>query len=203
MKQIKINDTKLDLPESINEFTFGDYVRVFDGVTHNKDTELTDIIRDEAKVFSRILKQEDDFCLKLTLEQYGELKEDLNWILDCKDVEAKDHIDIDGHSYYIKDIGKLSLENYITIDNIVNNVKIDKNGLPTWVEVLNMLLDKDVKISEETFLGLPAIDMLSLFRYFFAHGEAGRLTKELASQTDQLVTEITNLKEHAQNIQDS
>jgi hypothetical protein len=186
MVKLEINDKKYKIPESFEELSLDQYCKVFYKLDTDKtDDELMDFKRsrqNESIILSRLLGENDDFCLDLPLNVYAQLNEKVRFLYDVDYLlkNAKAGIVIDGKRYSIPPFNEMSLRQYIDADVVM---KEKENDLQ-YIELLSILLtakDKEGKWipydgKYEELMGkirqLKCSEALPLVYHFFKKGEA-------------------------------
>lgn len=186
MVKLEINDKKYKIPESFEELSLEQYCKVFYKLDTDKtDDELMDFKRsrqNESIILSRLLGENDDFCLDLPLNVYAQLNEKVRFLYDVDYLlkNAKAGIVIDGKRYSIPPFNQMSLRQYIDADVVM---KEKENDLQ-YIELLSILLtakDKEGKWipydgKYEELMGkirqLKCSEALPLVYHFFKKGEA-------------------------------
>ena len=186
MVKLEINDKKYKIPESFEELSLEQYCKVFYKLDTDKtDDELMDFKRsrqNESIILSRLLGENDDFCLDLPLNVYAQLNEKVRFLYDVDYLlkNAKAGIVIDGKRYSIPPFNEMSLRQYIDADVVM---KEKENDLQ-YIELLSILLtakDKEGKWipydgKYEELMGkirqLKCSEALPLVYHFFKKGEA-------------------------------
>jgi hypothetical protein len=186
MVKLEINDKKYKIPESFEELSLDQYCKVFYKLDTDKtDDEVMDFKRsrqNESIILSRLLGENDDFCLDLPLNVYAQLNEKVRFLYDVDYLlkNAKAGIVIDGKRYSIPPFNEMSLRQYIDADVVM---KEKENDLQ-YIELLSILLtakDREGKWipydgKYEELMGkirqLKCSEALPLVYHFFKKGEA-------------------------------
>lgn len=186
MVKLEINEKKYKIPESFEELSLEQYCKVFYKLDTDKtDDELMDFKRsrqNESIILSRLLGENDDFCLDLPLNVYAQLNEKVRFLYDVDYLlkNAKAGIVIDGKRYSIPPFNEMSLRQYIDADVVM---KEKENDLQ-YIELLSILLtakDREGKWipydgKYEELMGkirqLKCSEALPLVYHFFKKGEA-------------------------------
>ena len=186
MVKLEINDKQYKIPESFEELSLEQYCKVFYKLDTDKtDDELMDFKRsrqNESIILSRLLGENDDFCLDLPLNVYAQLNEKIRFLYDVDYLlkNAKAGIVIDGKRYSIPPFNEMSLRQYIDADVVM---KEKENDLQ-YIELLSILLtakDREGKWipydgKYEELMGkirqLKCSEALPLVYHFFKKGEA-------------------------------
>ena len=151
MVKLEINDKTYNIPESFEELSFEQYCRAFYKLPRtNDDMEDVEIFKmakeNEATILSRIMGEDDSFCLDLPLNVYARLVEAVQFIYDSDyfSKNAKAGVTIDGKRYSVPPMNEMSLRQYIDADVVL---KENENPLQ-YIELLSILLtakDKEGK----------------------------------------------------------
>lgn len=177
MKVVKIKNKTYNLPESYNEISFEEYCKVFYNLKETDkiedDEELTQtIIYNESIILSRLLKEDDNFCLDIPYNEFKTLTGIIQFIYK-NEVETKNEITVDGVKYHIPKPEKFSLRQYIDIDTTLQ----EDNELK-YIELLSILLVKDdekydgnYKELFEKLKKIKASEALPLIFFFFQKGK--------------------------------
>ena len=209
MLKVEINDKKYNIPQSFDELTLEQYCYAFYKLP-KIDDEMSDIEKfklikkNEAVILSRIMGEDDNFCLDLPLNVYALLNESIQFIYDGDFFmkNAKAGIVIDNKRYSIPPMNEMSMRQFIDADVIINEES--KNQ---YIELLSILLltqdekgewiPYDGKYEEmmEKVRNLPCSKALPLVFHFFKKGEA--LNK--LSKASMKVEELNQLLRHTAN----
>lgn len=150
MVKLDINDKHYELPTSFDELTLEQYCRIFYKLDTNKsDDELVEFKRskeNESKILSRLLGEDDDFCLDLPINVYAQLIDKIKFLYDINYLlkNSRAGIVIDGKRYSIPPFNEMSLRQYIDADVVMKEKENDMQ----YIELLSILLtatDKDGK----------------------------------------------------------
>lgn len=143
MIKLEINDKKYNVPESWDEITFEEYCRVFYKLptAEGEEDMIEKFKRDretEAMILSRLLGENDDFCLDLPLNIYARLNNAVKFIYDIDFLlrNAKASIKIDGKRYSVPPFSEMPLRQYIDADVVMK----DKENDLQYIELLSVLL---------------------------------------------------------------
>lgn len=143
MVKLEINDKKYELPESWDEISLEQYCKVFYKLETSKDDD-DDIMafkrskENEAIILSRLLGEEDDFCLDLPLNIYALLNEKVKFLYDVGYLlkNSRAGIVVDGKRYSIPPFNEMSLRQYIDADVVMKEKENDMQ----YIELLSILL---------------------------------------------------------------
>ena len=201
MIKLEINDKVYKIPESFDEMTLEQYCKVFykidNDITSDED-EVTRYKRQskvQAAILSRILGEDDDFCLDLPINVYSQLLDRTKFIYDNEFLKkvSKAGITIKGKRYSVPPFNEMPLRQYIDADVILK----DKENPLQFIELLSVLLtpkDKDGKWIpyngdyQEVFgnlRGMSCTDTLGLVYHFFKKGEALRRISSLSMKVEE------------------
>ena len=142
MKKIEINDKEYNLPENWKELNMKTYCRLFYKLedTNNKMDDATRSIvtlRNESKIISRLLNENDDFVLSLPVEIFNKLRENIQFIYVINEFfDSKAfYLNIDGKKYFMPAPNEMSLRQYIDSDIIMKEENENQ-----FIELLACLL---------------------------------------------------------------
>lgn len=151
MVKLEINDKAYKIPSSFDELDFEKYCKVFYKLPKiDGDGDDIEMFRRSSEVqstiLSRLLGEDDDFCMNLPLEVYGKLLKVIEYLFDTdylqKNVRAG--IVIDKKRYSIPPMNEMTLRQYIDADIVMQEEENDMQ----YIELLSILLtskDKDGK----------------------------------------------------------
>ena len=206
MVKLEINDKQYKIPESFEEMTFEQYCKVFYKLDTNKsDDELVEFKRskeNESKILSRLLGEDDDFCLDLPINVYVQLIDKIKFLYDINYLlkNSKAGIVVDGKRYSIPPFDEMSLRQYIDADVVMKEKENDMQ----YIELLSILLtakDKDGKWVKyngdyQDMMGklrkLKCSEALPIVYHFFKKGESLKRISQVSmkaveSQQPQLI----------------
>lgn len=136
MIKIEINDKEYNVAEGLHEMTFDEYQRVFD---FDKDDEMQREKRDSV-VVSRLLGEDDDFCLNLPVDAYSKILSSLKWLYDDSiKPKEKMEIEIDRKMYYILTSEKMTTRKFVDLDVISK----DEAFPDRYMTLLSIILERD------------------------------------------------------------
>ena len=141
MLKININDKEYNLPESWREITMKQYCHLFyklEDTTGMEDGEREiATIRNEAKIISRLLGEDDDFVQNLPLKVFNLIRNKITFLYEIGGfLDSKIfYLNIDGKKYFMPEPKEMSLRQYIDSDMIM---KEEKEG--QFIELLACLL---------------------------------------------------------------
>ena len=186
MVKLEVDDKVYKIPESFEELEFERYCRIFwniDNVISDDEVEnFKKSVENEATIIARLMGEEDDFCLSLPINVYGQILERTKFLYDTKFLlnNAKAGIVIDGKRYSIPPMNEMPLRQYIDADVVLK----EKENPLQYIELLAILLtrkDKEgkwIKYNGEyqEMMGklkkMRCSDILPLVYHFFKKGEA-------------------------------
>lgn len=198
MYNIKINDKEYQIPTSFADITMEDYVRCFRGLTDTENLDGGDLFqavrRNESVVISRLLGEDDNFCLNMPIVIYQDIAESCQFIYRLNELPHKNEIVVDGVKYEIPKPEEFSLRQWIDMDVTTQEnddnrflellcillMKKDENGkfIPYNGDESKELLDKVRK--------MKASDGLSIVYHFFLRGEISRKITRVFSKMEAL-----------------
>lgn len=186
MIKLEINEKKYKIPESFDEMTLEQYCRIFFKLDISfgvdDDEKIKKVIEAESRVISRLLGEDDDFCLDLPITVYNKIATKTRFLYDSDFFKknAKSGIIIDGRRYSIPPMNEMSLRQYIDADVVLKEKENDHQ----YLELLSILLTaKDKQGKWEKYNGdyqelmgklrnMSCTDTLPLVYHFFKKGEA-------------------------------
>lgn len=206
MIKLEIDDKVYKIPESFDELTFEQYCKVFwkldtgigieDEVERfKKDTET------EATIISRLMGEEDDFCLSLPINVYVNIKERLKYLYDIDFLlkNAKAGIVINGKRYSIPPMNEMPLRQYIDADVVMK----EKENPLQYIELLSILLTskgkdgKWIKYNGEyqEMMGklrkMKCSDVLPLVYHFFKKGHSLKRISQLSMKVEESLQHLS------------
>lgn len=187
MIKLQINDKKYKIPESFDEMTLEQYCRIFWKLdisfdVDDEEEKIKKVIEAESRIISRLLGEDDDFCLDLPITVYNKIVNKTRFLYDSDFFlkNAKAGIIIDGRRYSIPPMNEMSLRQYIDADVVMKEKENDHQ----YLELLSILLtSKDKEGKWEKYNGdyqelmgklknMSCTDTLPLVYHFFKKGEA-------------------------------
>lgn len=186
MIKLEIDDKKYKIPESFDELDFETYCKVFfklDSIVSEDETDsFKKGVEAESAIISRLMGEEDDFCMNLPVSIYGQILDRAKFLYDTKFLlnNAKAGIVVDGKRYTIPPFNEMPLRQYIDADVVLK----EKENPLQYIELLSILLtakDKQgkwIKYNGEyqEMMGklrkMKCSDVLPLVYHFFRKGEA-------------------------------
>lgn len=182
MVKLEINDKHYDIPTSWDSLTLEQYCKSFYNLPKTNDDmsdiELFEVIKkNESIILSRLLGEDDSFCMDLPLNVYAQLIEKVKFMYDNSPFEKnhKSSVKIDGKVYSIPPLSEMSLRQYIDADVVLK----DEQSPLQYIELLSVLLTAkddsgkwipyDGKYQEmmEKVKRLSCTDALPLVYHFF------------------------------------
>lgn len=199
MFKIKINDKEYQVPTSFDDITMQDYVRCFRGLRETDKLEGADLFyavkENESKIISRLLGEDDDFCMGLPFVVYNDLADGCQFIYDLKSLKHHNRIVVDGEEYSIPNPEDFSLRQWIDADVTIQEKDDDK-----FLELLCILLMKrgddgklipyngdETKKLLEKVRKMKASDGLSIIYHFFLKGEIGKRITRVSSKVEEVI----------------
>lgn len=151
MIKLEIDDKVYKIPESFDELTFGQFCKIFwkmDSVIDIDDDgeRFKRGVETEATIISRLMGEEDDFCLGLPLNVYSQILSRTKFLYDTDFLfkNAKAGIVVDGKRYSVPPFNEMPLRQYIDADVVMK----EKENPMQYIELLSILLtakDKEGK----------------------------------------------------------
>lgn len=150
MKKLKINSKEYNLPENWKDITMKTYCHLFYKLAETND-KMSDeekqiiTLRNEAKIISRLLDEDDDFCLTLPVTVFNEIRENIQFIYEINNfLNSKIfYLNIDGKKYFMPAPNEMSLRQYIDADIIMK--EDNKNQFIELLACLLLPIGKDGK----------------------------------------------------------
>lgn len=198
MIKLEINDRKYKIPESFDELTLEQYCRIFYKIdTSEVEDELERFKRqreNESIILSRLLGEDDGFCLGLPLNVYANLLEHTKFIYDTDFLlrSSKAGIVIDGRRYSIPPFNEMPLRQYIDADVVMK----DKENDMQYIELLSVLLtarDKEGKWipyngEYQELMGklrkMPCSEALGIVYHFFKKGHSLKRLSQVSMKVE-------------------
>lgn len=188
MIKLEINDKKYKIPESFEELTLEQYCHIFFKLDVPNDVEEDEVEQfkrqtsTQSIILSRLLGEDDDFCMGLPINVYGQLLGRTRFLYDIDFLlrNSKAGIVIDGKRYTIPPFNEMPLRQYIDADVVMK----EKENELQYIELLSILLtakDKEGKWIKyngdyQDMMGklrnMKCSDVLPLVYHFFKKGEA-------------------------------
>lgn len=199
MIKLEINDKKYRIPESFDELTLEEYCRIFwkmDSVMSDDEVEqFKKGVEAESTIISRLMGEEDDFCLGLPINVYSQIVQRLRYLYDVDFLRksSKAGIVIDGKRYSVPPFNEMPLRQYIDADVILK----DKENPMQYIELLAVLLtakDKDGKWipyngEYQDMMGklrkMPCSEALGIVYHFFKKGHSLKRISQLSMKVEE------------------
>lgn len=195
MTELEYNGKKYSIPNNWDELTLGDYCRVFSGldlsgVTEEDGVEKFKRMRTmEGVILSRLLGEDDGFCLDMPLSVYAYLNESVAFLYDASQFteSPRGSLLICGHEWTIPPLQEMPLRQYIDAD-----VAMQGDGVG-YCELLRCILarkeddkwvpfDGDVGIIEK----IPCSAALGFVYHFFRLGLASSKISQAFSAMEEV-----------------
>ena len=209
MISFELNGKEYNLPTSFDDIDMETFCRCFHGLEETDGKEGSDLFyatkHNESVIVSRLLGEDDDFCMGLPFTLYEDLASACTFIYRIDDKGHSQFIEIGGKRYTVPEPGKMNLRQWIDIDMTGNEedtgdkylqllstmlVEVGEDGKPKPYEGADEGLFEKLK-------RVKASEGISLIYHFFLLGAiSSRITQ--ASLTAQEV--MNRLR---RNIQDS
>lgn len=180
MLKITINDKEYSVPTSFEELTLKQYNDAFNNLPKYVGDDDDVMLKyrhsreQESIIISRILGEDDNFCLDLPLDVYNKLAKVFSYLYSIKDYmkNTKNYININGKRYQIPSHEEMSMRQYIDADMSKDN----------FIEMLAILLlerkdgsfvryDGNYEKMISTVENLPCSDALPLLFHYFKKKE--------------------------------
>lgn len=188
MIKLEIDEKLYKIPESFDELDFETYCKVFwkiDSLMDKSDDDAESFkkgVETESTIISRLMGEDDDFCLNLPVNIYSSILSRTKFLYDINFLKdnAVSGIIIDSKRYSIPPFNEMPLRQYIDADVVLK----EKENPLQYIELLSILLtpkDKDGKWikyngSYDEMMGrlkkMSCSDVLPLVYHFFVKGEA-------------------------------
>ena len=199
MIKLEINDKKYRIPESFDELTLEEYCRIFwkmDSVMSDDEVEqFKKGVEAESTIISRLMGEDDDFCLGLPINVYSQIVQRLRYLYDVDFLRksSKARIVIDGKRYSVPPFNEMPLRQYIDADVILK----DKENPMQYIELLAVLLtakDKDGKWipyngEYQDMMGklrkMPCSEALGIVYHFFKKGHSLKRISQLSMKVEE------------------
>lgn len=210
MIRLKINEKSYDFPESFGEITMKQYCNAFYNLEDtNKDMSEEEIeiiaIRNEAKIISRLLGENDDFVLSLPIDVFNMIRNKCGFIYDIAGfMDSKIfYLNIDGRKYFMPEPNEMALRQFIDADMIMKEE--NKNQFIELLACLLLPLGKDGKYEYDgkyqdlipKIENMKASDGLPFIYTFFKK----KVLSRILSEDYLMAKEMAN--QHLQHIQNS
>lgn len=203
MIKVEINGKKYEFPNGWDDITMKQYCRLFHDIDTSgskaSDVERSiGVIKNEAKIISRLLGEDDDFVIKLPIEAFSMLQNEARFIysIDGFINSGIHYLTIDGMRYWIPEPKDMSLRQYIDADMIMKDDKED-----TFIELLSCLLLPMGKDGKYVYDGnyqelIPKIEKMKAsnglpFIYsFFKKKELSKKLSEVCSKVEEVASQL-------------
>lgn len=209
MIKLEINDKKYNIPTSFEELKLEQYCKSFFNLPKTSEDmdelEMFEVLKkNESIILSRLLGEDDDFCLDLPLNVYALVNEKVKFIYDSE-AFTKNHkssIKIDGKVYSIPPLNEMSLRQYIDADMVL---KAEENPLQ-YVELLSVLLtakddngkwipyDGSYQEMMERVKNLSCSDALPLVYHFFLKSHTSKKLSRVSMKVEALNRQLHNIQ---------
>ena len=200
MYKITINDKEYHVPTSFDDITMQDYVRCFGHLKETEKLEGSDLFyavrENESKIISRLLGEDDDFCMNMPFVVYNDLVDGCQFIYHLRDLPHKNEIVIDGVKYEIPKPEEFSLRQWIDVDVTMQ----DENNDGKFLELLCILLMRrgedgkfipysgdETKELLDKVKKMKASDGLSIVYHFFLKGEISKKLTSISSKMEEVI----------------
>ena len=142
MTKLKINDKEYNLPEGWKDVNMKTYCHLFYKLEETNDkmddaTIQIITLRNESKIISRLLGEDDEFCLNLPVDVFNILRNKIQFLYDIKKfLDSKIfYLNIDGKKYFMPEPNEMALRQYIDADIIMKQENENQ-----FIELLACLL---------------------------------------------------------------
>lgn len=202
MIEIKINSKEYKVPTTFDDITMSDYCRCFYGLKNTENMDDRDKFiwtkRNEATVVSRLLGEDDEFCLDLPLPIFNELGKCCRFIYSLQTLKHQNKIEVNGVTYYVPKPSEFNLRQWIDVD-----VTTQDNESPTkYLELLSTLLMRkdndgnwihysgDNKVNVDLLKNMKASDGLGIVYHFFLKGEISKRSISTYSMVQEVIRQL-------------
>lgn len=202
MYRISINDKEYSVPTAFSDITLGQYVKCFNGLIDTEKLDgielFTAVRKNEATIISRLLGEDDDFCLNMPVVIYSELSNSCKFIYSLKTLGHSNEIVIDDVSYSVPQPDEFSLRQWIDVD-----VTMQEEGNESrYLDLLAILLMKRGddgkfipyggidKALRKRIEDLPADKGLGIVYHFFLRGEISRRITSISSKMGEVLNQF-------------
>lgn len=200
MIKLEINDKIYNIPESFEEMSMEQYCRIFYHLpSYDGDDDIERFRHErqvESVILSRILGEDDEFCLSLPLNVYAQLNESVRYLYDIDSLLSvtSSRLLIDGRYYSIPPFEEMSLRQYIDADVIIQG----KENPLQYIELLSILLtskddngnwipyDGEYHGLMERLRSLKCSDGLPLVYHFFLLGETLKKLSKVSMRVEEV-----------------
>lgn len=178
MIELEINEKKYNLPENFKELKFKDYCRCLKDLpkitTEEPYERFMSIKKNLSIIISRLLNESDEFALNLPITVYDKLENICLYILSNEVEQKTTQIYIDGKTYTLPELEKITLRQWINLDDAVTSedyIVLLSNLLVELGKDYNVDVIPNLKSNIEN---KPTEEMLPLVNYFFGLGQRFR-----------------------------
>ena len=209
MTKLKINDKEYNLPEGWKDVNMKTYCHLFyklEETNDKMDESAIQIItlRNESKIISRLLGEDDEFCLNLPVDVFNILRSKIQFLYDIKNfLDSKIfYLNIDGKKYFMPEPNEMALRQYIDADIIMKQENENQ-----FIELLACLLLPVGKDGKYEYDGkyqdiIPKIENMSAedglpFIYTFFKKKV--ISKKVSEDFSKVREEANQLVEHIKN----
>ena len=209
MTKLKINDKEYNLPEGWKDVNMKTYCHLFyklEETNDKMDDSAIQIItlRNESKIISRLLGEDDEFCLNLPVDVFNILRSKIQFLYDIKNfLDSKIfYLNIDGKKYFMPEPNEMALRQYIDADIIMKQENENQ-----FIELLACLLLPVGKDGKYEYDGkyqdiIPKIENMSAedglpFIYTFFKKKV--ISKKVSEDFSKVREEANQLVEHIKN----
>ena len=206
MISIGINGKDYEIPTSFDEIDLGTYCRVFSGLENTDGMDGSDLFfatrRNESKIISRLMGEDDDFCMDMPLPIYGQLAESVSFIYGMAQMKHSRFIEIEGRKYTVPEPDKLNLRQWIDIDMTSTDDTIPDDNGDKYLRLLSVML---VEVGEdgnpvaykgedkslyEKLKKVKASDGLGLVYHFFLKGAISSKISQAYSRVEEAMSQL-------------
>ena len=209
MTKLKINDKEYNLPEGWKDVNMKTYCHLFYKLEETNDkmddaTIQIITLRNESKIISRLLGEDDEFCLNLPVDVFNILRSKIQFLYDIKNfLDSKIfYLNIDGKKYFMPEPNEMALRQYIDADIIMKQENENQ-----FIELLACLLLPVGKDGKYEYDGkyqdiIPKIENMSAedglpFIYTFFKKKV--ISKKVSEDFSKVREEANQLVEHIKN----
>ena len=205
MISIGINGKDYKIPTSFDEIDLGTYCRVFSGLENTDGLDGSDLFfatrHNEAKIISRLMGENDDFCMDMPLPIYGQLAESVSFIYGLAETKHSQFIEIDGRRYTVPEPEQMNLRQWIDIDMTSTDDSMPDDG-EKYLRLLAVML---VEVGEDgkpvAYKGedkslydklkkVKASDGLGIVYHFFLRGAISSTISQAYSKVEEAMSQL-------------
>lgn len=206
MTRLEYNGKEYSIPQNWDELTLGDYCRCFkdldlSGVTEEDEVEKSSLRESEREVakfkrlrtmegvvLSRLLGEEDGFCLDMPLSVYAFLNESVSFMYDVSQFmeNRAASLEVNGNLWTVPSLQEMPLRSYIDAD-----VTMREEG--SYVELLRCILarkegEKWIPFdgTADDIASLPCSKALGFVYHFFLLGYSSRKISKAYSALEEM-----------------